>query len=215
MTGGFYVPSERGKGLMNEVNDDINRAARLWYVVRTKAGDEHRANRNLLNQKIETLLPLFRDYYHHNGRMTARIKPLFPNYLFARFDPELNYYRVKWARGVGLILGSRERPIPISDKVVQAIWDRIGRDNLIELEDKIKKGDFVQIISGPLKDLVGIFEKKDVREGTSHDSSQFNWRRCPSSDIEVSNPQSGLIGNGPASRTPIEEKWLRGPVDPK
>ena len=67
---------------------------------------------------------------------------------------------MKWTRGVGLILGSRERPIPISDKVVQAIWDRIGRDNLIELEDKIKKGDFVQITSGPLKDLTGIFEKR-------------------------------------------------------
>jgi len=145
---------------MDEMNDDVNRANRFWYVVRTKAGDEHRANRNLLHQEIETLLPLFRDYCYQNGKMIPKIKPLFPNYLFANFDPQLHYYKVKWARGVGLILGNREGPIPISAKVVQAILDRIGRDNLVELEDQMKKGDFVQVTSGPLKDLIGIFERR-------------------------------------------------------
>jgi transcription elongation factor/antiterminator RfaH len=145
---------------MNEIEDGINGANRFWYVVRTKTGDEHRANRNLLNQEIETFLPLFRDYCYHNGKMIPKIKPLFPNYLFANFNLESLYYKVKWTRGVGLILGNREGPIPISAKVVQAILDRIGRDNLVELEDQIKTGDFVQVTSGPLKDLIGIFERR-------------------------------------------------------
>jgi transcriptional antiterminator RfaH len=145
---------------MNEMSDDIHKANKFWYVVRTKAGDEHRANRNLLSQTIETFLPLFRDYCYHHGKMTPKIKPLFPNYFFANFDPELYYDKVRWTRGVGLILRNREGPIPISAKVVQTILDRIGRDNLVELEDQIKTGDFVQITSGPLKDLIGIFEKR-------------------------------------------------------
>jgi len=145
---------------MNEIDDDINRANRSWYVVRTKAGDEHRASRNLLNQEIETYLPLFRDYYYCNGKMIPKIKPLFPNYLFANFNLESHYYKVKWSRGVGLILGNREGPIPVSNKVVQAILDRIGKDNLVELEDQIQRGDLIQITSGPLKDLTGIFEKR-------------------------------------------------------
>ena len=48
----------------------------------------------------------------------------------------------------------------ISERIVQAIRDRIGRDHLVELEDQIKKGDMVQITSGPLKDLIGVFEKR-------------------------------------------------------
>ena len=112
-------------------------------MVRTKAGDKHRASRNLLNQEIKTFLPLFRDYCYHNGKMIPKIKPLFPNYLFANFNLESHYYQVKWRRGVSLILGNREGPIPISDKVVQAILDRIGRDNLIKLEDQIQRGDLV------------------------------------------------------------------------
>jgi transcriptional antiterminator RfaH len=156
----FASTTKGRKGLINEMNDDINRANRSWYVVRTKAGDEHRANGNLLNQEMETFLPLFKDCCYHNGKMIPRIRPLFPNYLFANFDLELHYYKVKWTRGVGLILGNSGGPIPISEKVVQAIRDRIGRDNLVELEDQIKKGDLVQITSGPLKDLTGIFEKR-------------------------------------------------------
>ena len=42
---------------MNEIDGGINRDNKFWYVVRTKAGEEHRANRNLLNQEIEYKLP--------------------------------------------------------------------------------------------------------------------------------------------------------------
>ena len=144
---------------MNEINK-MSDSKKFWYVVRTKAGDEHRANRNLLNQEIETFLPLFRGYEYRTGKMIQTIKPLFPNYLFAKLDLGFHYNKVKWTRGVNRILGNREGPVPISEKVVQTIQDRVGRDNLIELEDQIKEGDLVQIKSGPLKDLIGVFQRK-------------------------------------------------------
>jgi transcription elongation factor/antiterminator RfaH len=131
-----------------------------WFVVRTKAGDEDRANTNLLNQEIETFLPLFKARYLRGGKMIETIKPLFPNYLFARLDPDLHYTKVKWTRGVSRILGNREGPVPISEAVVQAIRNRVGRDELIELEEGMKEGDLVQVISGPLKDLLGVFQKR-------------------------------------------------------
>jgi transcriptional antiterminator RfaH len=140
--------------------DKTNEVKKFWYVVRTKAGDEHRANRNLLNQEIETFLPLFRGYEYRVGKMIQTIKPLFSNYLFAKLDIGVHYNKVKWTRGVSRILGNREGPIPISEKVVQTIQERVGKDDLIELEDQIKEGDLVQITSGPLKDLIGVFQKK-------------------------------------------------------
>jgi len=146
-----------GPNVINAMNEPN---PRNWFVVRTKAGDENRANTNLLHQEIETFLPLLKDHYFRGGRMIQTIKPLFPNYLFAKLDLNLQYTKVKWTRGVSRILGNREGPVPISEIVVQTIQDRIGKDNLIELEEEMKEGDLVQVTSGPLKDLVGVFQKR-------------------------------------------------------
>jgi transcription antitermination factor NusG len=97
--------------------------------------------------------------------MMERIKPLFPNYLFAKLDLTLHYYQVKWTRGVSKILGVGNEPTPISEEVVLTIKERAGKDNLIKLEDELKEGNSVQIISGPLKDLMGIFQKKMSANG--------------------------------------------------
>ncbi len=136
-----------------------------WYVIQTKPGDEHRVETHLLNQEMETFLPLLEAHQFSNGKMIQRIKPLFPNYLFARLDLKLHYYKVKWTRGVSKILGTGDGPIPISEKVVQAIREKVGKDNLIKLEEELKEGDIVQITSGPFKELMGVFQKKMSDKG--------------------------------------------------
>jgi transcriptional antiterminator RfaH len=140
----------------NEPND-INMK---WYVIQTKSADEHRVETHLINQEIETFLPLLETHQYYNGKMIQRIKALFPNYLFVRFDLKLHYYRVKWTRGVSKILGTEDGPVSISEKVIQTIKGRVGTDNLVKLEEEWKEGDIVQITSGPFKELMGIFQKK-------------------------------------------------------
>jgi len=141
---------------MNSANP-IDRS--LWYVIHTKPGDEERVKINLENQEIETFSPLLETYQYSNGKMIPKIKPLFPNYLFTKLDLELHYYKVKWTRGVNRILGSGNEPVPISEKVIQTIRERSGKDNLVKLEDELKDGDRVQINSGPFKNLRGVFQK--------------------------------------------------------
>ena len=58
------------------------------------------------------------------------------------------------------ILGARDGPISISEKVVQTIREKVGKDNLVKLEGEWKEIDIVQITSGPFKELMGIFQKK-------------------------------------------------------
>ena len=144
---------------MNEHND-LNEISRLWFVVQTKPGNEHRVETNLFNQEIEVFLPLLETFQYSNGKMVQKIKPLFPNYLFAKLDINLHYYKVKWTRGVNKILGNGDGPISISGKVVETIKERTGKDNLVKLEEEWKEGDQVRINSGPFKDLVGVFQKK-------------------------------------------------------
>jgi transcriptional antiterminator RfaH len=138
----------------------LNGSDLLWYVIQTKPKDEYRVETHLLNQEIEIFLPLLETHQYCSGKMVQRIKPLFPNYLFARLDLKLHYYKVKWTRGVSKILGTGDGPIPISGEVVQRIREKVGKDNLVKLEEEWKEGDIVQITSGPFKELMGIFQKK-------------------------------------------------------
>ena len=134
--------------------------SRSWYVIQTKPGNEHRVESNLSHQEIEVFLPLLESFQYFSGRMIRKIGPLFRNYLFAKLDIDFQYYNVKWTRGVSKILGNAAEPVPISEKVIQAIKEHMGKDNLVKLEEEWREGDLVQITSGPFKELMGIFQKK-------------------------------------------------------
>jgi len=66
---------------------------------------------------------------------------------------------------VSKILGTGNEPIPISEKVVQTIRDKMGKNNLVKLEEELKEGDALRVITGPLKELMGIFQKKMSDKG--------------------------------------------------
>jgi transcriptional antiterminator RfaH len=149
----------------NEINDINEIDLRLWYVIHTKPGNEHRAEINLSNQGIETFLPLFESQQYCCGRMLKKIKPLFPNYLFARLDIELHYYKVKWTRGVSRILGNGNGPFPLSERVIQTIREKMGKDNFVKLEEEWKEGDIVQITSGPFKEFFFLAFIKVISNG--------------------------------------------------
>ena len=144
----------------NPINSKNQIASRSWYVVHTKPCNEYRVENNLTGQGIETLLPLLEVFQDSHGRIVQKIKPLFPNYLFARLDIDLHYYKVKWTRGVSKILGVGSEPIPISERVVQTIKERMGDNNLVKLEDGLERGNLVQFTSGPFKDLMGVFDRR-------------------------------------------------------
>jgi transcriptional antiterminator RfaH len=144
----------------NQRNEQDEIASRSWYVIHTKPSNEHRVETNLSNQEIEVFLPLLETFQYANGKMIPKIKPLFPNYLFARLDLNLHYYKVKYTRGVNKILGVGSEPIPISEKVIETIKERIGENNLVKFNDGLEEGNIVQFTSGPFKDLMGVFDKK-------------------------------------------------------
>lgn len=150
---------------MNPINSTNLTERSFWYVIHTKPGNEDRVKINLHNQEIEAFSPLLETYRYCDGRMIPKTKPLFPNYIFARLDLELHYYKVKWTRGVTRILGGANEPVPISEKVIVTIKQRSGKNNLVKLEDELKDGDMVQVNSGPFKSLRGVFQKMMSSKG--------------------------------------------------
>ena len=147
---------------MNETNQ-INQTNQInlnWYVIQTKPANEHRVEAHLSNQEIAVFLPMLESFHYLNGKMIPKIKPMFPSYLFARLDIHAAYYKVKWTRGVNKILGIGGDPIPVSEKVIQTLHQRMGENSVVRLDDDLEEGSIVQFTSGPFKDLMGVFDKK-------------------------------------------------------
>ncbi len=131
-----------------------------WYVVQTKPKKENQVEFYLTNDGIEAFLPLYQNYSFRFGRNIQQITPLFPGYIFARFDLDQHHYAVRWTRGVARILGTGLEPVPMDDLVIEIIKNRVDKDNVVKQGKAFRRGDRVRIKAGPLKDLLGIFEQK-------------------------------------------------------
>jgi transcriptional antiterminator RfaH len=130
----------------------------LWYVIQTKPKKEEEAKSYLSVKGIEVFNPLMETFAQRNGRMNKELKPLFPNYIFGKFELERNYTLVKWARGVTRILGFGGVPAPVSEKVIEEIKSRSDGSGIVKAAYDFSPNDKVRIKSGPLRDLMGIFE---------------------------------------------------------
>ncbi len=138
----------------------INPTNPQWYVIQTKPANERRVEAHLSSQEIAVFLPMLETFHYLSGKMAPKIKPMFPSYLFAKLDIHATYYRVKWTRGVNKILGIGGEPIPVSERVISTLRQRMGENNVIRLDDGLEEGSVVQFTSGPFKDLMGVFDKK-------------------------------------------------------
>jgi transcriptional antiterminator RfaH len=137
----------------------------FWYVVKTKPKNEERAQSFLEDHGFITFLPWMEIPHYNQGNATKKLKPLFPNYLFARFDLSLHYPLVKWGRGINTVLGYGKYPTPISDDVIQIIKNKADDKNIVRKAIHLSNNDHIRIASGPFKDLLGIFDRWVSDEG--------------------------------------------------
>lgn len=133
-----------------------------WYVIHTHPRQEDRAERNLRSEGLETLLPKLRErrYNQYTGEPTQIIKPLFPRYLFARFNASELLHKVSYTRGVHCVVAFGGRPTPLESDIIALIQSRIGADGFVRIGEELKPGDQILVRDGPLKNFIGIFERE-------------------------------------------------------
>ena len=131
----------------------------LWYVIQTKPKKEEEAKSYLSTKGVEIFNPIIETFLLKNGRMNRELKPFFPSYIFGKFDLDQNYPLVRWAKGVKKVLGFGGYPTPISDEVVEVIRERADTHGIVRLKYHFEANDVIRIKTGPLKDLLGIFER--------------------------------------------------------
>jgi transcriptional antiterminator RfaH len=137
--------------------DDIAR----WYVVHTKPKQEERVNNNLMAWGVETLNPKLkaRRYNQFTGAASYVTQPLFPRYLFAKFNANKLLPKIWFTRGVHAVVSFGGSPASIDDEIIQIIHAQIDESGFVRIGENLKRGDKVIIKAGPLKNFMGVFER--------------------------------------------------------
>lgn len=130
----------------------------LWYVCQTKGREETRAGFFLKKKGFEVYLPMMEAHRCVGPRQVLVPKPLFPSYIFVRFDREIHIPQVRWTQGVVKILPESADPRYVDDGVIACLQSLARRDGLIR-KQSLRRFDRVRILRGPFKDLLGIFEE--------------------------------------------------------
>jgi transcriptional antiterminator RfaH len=142
------------------MNVGTERSAKGWYALYTKPKQESRAEYNLKAWRVETFLPKIkgrrRDFL--GERSTPVVKPLFPGYIFARFDPEALLHKIVFTRGVQSVVSFGGTPTPVEDEIINLLLTRVGDDGTVKLCEEFKPGDRVVIQEGPFKNFVGVLD---------------------------------------------------------
>ena len=131
-----------------------------WYVIYTKPKQEDKVEESLARASVEVFNPKLRRKRLIRSKYERVIRPLFPNYLFAKFDPSRQYHMIKYTRGVSGIIGNRGSPWPVSEDIIDIIKSRMNEEGLIVITPDIKVGDKVEITEGPFRGFIGIFERE-------------------------------------------------------
>lgn len=131
----------------------------LWYVIQTKPFKEKEATTCLSTKGVEVFSPLIETFSSRNGRINKELKPLFPSYIFGKFEIARDYRLVRWARGVKAVLAFGGYPVPLSEEVVDLIKERVDDNGIVRRTCHFQPDAVVKIKSGPFKDLLGIFER--------------------------------------------------------
>ena len=129
----------------------------LWYVIQTKPKKEGETTSYLSTKGLEVFNPLIEAFSPRNGKMEKVTKPLFPNYIFVKFNLDQSYSLVRWARGVKKVLGFGESPSPVSEEVIEMIRKRTDGNGIVRKICHFKPNDLIRIKSGPLREFLGIF----------------------------------------------------------
>lgn len=140
-----------------------------WYVVKTNPRKEEGAATVLniaSNGSVESYLPKMRGV-STRGPAAGRMQPLFPGYIFARFDAESGDFAVvKRCPGVAYVLGYGGIPVAVQEDLVLAIRRRLEQ-GVTPTELRFSPGDRILITDGPLKDVEAVFDRRLSGSGRS------------------------------------------------
>ena len=135
-----------------------------WYVVHTYSGYENKVkanidktieNRHLEDQILEVRVPMEDVVELKNGEKKQVQKKMFPGYVLIHMVMnDDTWYVVRNTRGVTGFVGPGSKPVPLTEKEI----DALGISMVREVEVDFEEGDSVVVTGGVWKDTVGVVQ---------------------------------------------------------
>lgn len=140
--------------------------SRGWYLVYGKPHQERVARENLERQGFETYVPWIRRRRRRRGRYVATVEPMFPRYLFVRFDAERDHWGpIRSTLGVAKLVRFGAALARVPDDLVALLR---SREDLEGVQDapapEFRSGAGVRIVEGPMAGYEGIFQAASGRD---------------------------------------------------
>ena len=145
---------------------------RNWYIVQTFSGFEQKVSETLkgiiekkqLNEKIsDVLVPMHEITEVKRGKRVQRKKKYFPSYLLVKMEMNKElYHMIKNIQKVTGFLGTKGKPVLVSEKEIDKIMGRIKEGTLApKSEISFDIGEQVKVCEGPFASFSGLVEEVD------------------------------------------------------
>jgi transcription termination/antitermination protein NusG len=128
-----------------------------WYALHVRSRYEKSVSTVLRNKGFDEFLPVYQSRRQWSQRIAEIDLPLFPGYVFCRFEPSERRIPIVTTPGVMGIVGFGGTPIPIDDGEIEAIHRVLATGIAAEPWKYMPTGQRVRIEHGALAGLEGIF----------------------------------------------------------
>jgi transcription antitermination factor NusG len=135
-------------------------ALQHWYAVWTRARHEFTVREDLKAKGLEIFLPTVQRASQRRDRRKILTVPLFPNYVFVHAELDKDrYLQVARTLGVVSVLGWQEKnPLWIPDEQIASVKILIDTTIPLAQHPYLRVGQWVRVLDGPLKDVVGLIQ---------------------------------------------------------
>src|SRR5882757_994498 len=126
-----------------------------WFALRVRSRRETMTAAQLEGQGFECFLPLYKSIRRWSDRLKELEQPLFPGYLFCRFDFQ-NRRPILMTPGVQQIVGVGRTAIPVEESELECIRAALASELPNHPWPYLQIGERVRVNYGSLNNLEGI-----------------------------------------------------------
>jgi len=130
-----------------------------WFILQFKSNSHYQAKKNLTRQGFEVFLPLHDTTSRKLSRFINTSKPLFPGYMFVRFNrAESEWHKINNTYGVSRLITFNSILKSIPTSFVDSLMNRFDLSGKLLPIQKLKKGDQVKVLNGPFANFIAKVE---------------------------------------------------------
>lgn len=126
-----------------------------WYALRVQSRLARLASTTLRGKGYEEFFPTCRSRHRWSDRIKEVETPLFPGYIFCRFDPDDRAMPIVTTPGVIGFVGAGKKPTPIADEEIDKVRSVVQSGLAAHPCAFVVPGDRLYITRGPLAGLEG------------------------------------------------------------